>query len=280
MRMVGNGILTPQAQVPLHNVQRGDEGFPMYGYLTWATHKQLAALVPWLPEAVASCNAIAAGVEAGPKIFSARPKPADAALSKTGGRSTLYGLKKWSVRAVKDQDEDEEQATNAPRPQPRARRNHQAEGPKTFVQLITIVLGADGVGRTTLYAVSGNIGNGTNKRTSRYPRQAHEGLAWCLLHLDTKYLSVMGKWRKAQEGGLALETEMSRPGHGTDAGYVTPGSYLFQNPAAASTHVCGLHWVIRYLGPREHGWTFLTFRVRPCPPASTAPGYLKHSNAN
>ncbi|KAG7051337.1 hypothetical protein JMJ77_0001961 [Colletotrichum scovillei] len=33
-------------------------------------------------------------------------------------------------------------------------------------------------------------------------------------------------------------------------------------------------------GPREHGWTFLTFRVRPCPPASNAPGYLKHPNAN
>lgn len=159
--MVGDGILTPQAQVPLHNVQRGDEGFSTYGYLTWATllsrldtsgtlhsrrdttwhpkHKQLAALVPWLPEAVARCNAIAAGVEAGPKIFSAQPKPADAALSKTGGRSTLYGLKKWSVRAVKDQDEDEEHATNARRPQSRARRNHQAESSKTFVQLITIV---------------------------------------------------------------------------------------------------------------------------------------------
>ncbi|KXH66924.1 hypothetical protein CSAL01_02295 [Colletotrichum salicis] len=89
--------------------------------------------------------------------------------------------------------------------------------------------------------------------------------------------------------------------------------YSFQNPAQApsssssssinppTSATRGLPWVVRYLGacqyiyltgygstlafrtiqgPREHGWTFLTFRVRPCPPASTAPGYLKHPNAN
>ncbi|KAK1691326.1 hypothetical protein BDP55DRAFT_627003 [Colletotrichum godetiae] len=90
--------------------------------------------------------------------------------------------------------------------------------------------------------------------------------------------AIRSRIQPAQQQQQQQQQQQHQPTHVCDLRPAAcPG--LFGTLVPASTH--GSTLAFRTIqGPREHGWTFLTFRVRPCPPASTAPGYLKHPNAN